>query len=75
MKRGHKAFLKKSELENIYIYIYIIYRTISFYRQHLEITCKLSTPVRLEVTGLSDDPLLRQTLKTSLGMNLVNIFN
>ena len=48
---------------------------ISFYRQHLKITCKLCTPVRLEVRGLSHGRPLPLTLKTSLNTNLVNIFN
>ena len=38
--------------------ISFIYRTISFYRRHLKITCKLCTPVRLEVGGLSHSTLL-----------------
>ena len=57
------------------IYMSFIYRTISFYRQHLKITCKLCTPVRLEFRGLSHGTLLPLTLKTSLNANLVNIFN
>ena len=55
------------------IYILIIYRTISFYRQDLKITCKLCMPVRLNIRGLSHGTLLL-TLKTSLNKNLVNIF-
>ena len=65
----------KNESELGDIYISFIYRTISFYRQHLKITCKLFTPVRLEVRGLSHGTLLPLTLKTSLNTNLVNIFN
>ena len=53
----------ESELEDIYISF--IYRT-SFYRQHLEITCKLCTPTCLEVRGLSQGTLLPLTRKTSL---------
>ena len=51
-----------------------IYISISFYRQYLKITCKLCTPVHLEVGGLSHGTLLSLTLKTSLNANLVNIF-
>ena len=47
----------------------------SFYRQHLKITCKLCTSVRLEVGGLSHGTRLPLTLKTSLNANLANIFN
>ena len=65
----------KNESELGDIYIPFIYRSISFYRQHLKITCKLCTPVRLEVGGLSHGTLLPLTLKTSLNTNLVNIFN
>ena len=57
------------------IYVPLIYRSKSFYRQHLKITCKLCTPVRLEVGGLSHGGLLPLTLKSSLNANLVNIFN
>ena len=64
----------KNESELGDIYISFIYRTISFYR-HLKITCKLCTPVPLEVRGLSYDTLLLLTLKTSLNTNLVNIFH
>ena len=48
---------------------------ISFSIQHLKVTCKLCTPVRFEVGGLSHGTLLPLTLKTSLNTNLVNIFN
>ena len=65
----------KNESELGDIYISFIYRSISFYRQHLKITCKLCTPVRLEVGGLSHGTLLPLTLKTSLNANAVNIFN
>ena len=65
----------KNESELGDIYISFIYRTISFYRQNLKITCKLFTPVRLEVRGLSYGTLLPLTLKTSLNTNLVNIFH
>ena len=54
-----------------HIHISFIHRTLSFSR----ITCKLCMPVRLEVTGLSHGTLFRLTLKTSLNMNLVNIFS
>ena len=54
------------------IYISFIHRTISFYRQHLKITCKLCKPVRLEVRGLSHGKRLPITLKTSLNTNIVN---
>ena len=64
----------KDESEPGDIYISFIYRKISFYR-HLKITCKLCTPVRLEVRGLSHGTLLPLTLKTSLNTNLVNIFH
>ena len=64
----------KNESELGDIYISFIYRTIRFYR-HLKFTCKLCTPVRLEVRGLSHGTLLPLILKTSLNMNLVNIFN
>ena len=65
----------KNESELRDIYILFIYRTISFYRQDLKITCKLCTPVPLEVRGLSHGTLLPLTLKTSLNTNLVNIFH
>ena len=65
----------KNECELGDIYIQFINRTISFYRQHLKITCKLCTPLSLEVTGLSHGTLLPLTLKTSLNANLVNIFH
>ena len=65
----------KNESELGDIYISFIYRSISFYRQLLKITCKLCTPVRLEVRGISHGTLLPLTLKTSLSTNLVNIFN
>ena len=64
----------KNESELGDIYISFIYRIISLYR-HLEITCKLCTPVPLEVRGLSHGTLLPLTLKTSLNKNLVNIFH
>ena len=48
----------KNESELGDIYISFIYRTISFYRQHLKITYKLCTAVRLEVGGLSHSTLL-----------------
>ena len=57
------------------IYISFIYKMISFYGQHLKITCKLCTPVRMEVVGLSHSTHHTLTLKTSLNMNLENIFN
>ena len=65
----------KNESELGYIYISFIYRAKSFYRQHLKITCKLCTPVCLGVRGISHGTLLPLTLKTSLNMNPVNIFN
>ena len=55
-------------------YLYTIYLLINkLYRQHLKITSKLCTVVRLEVGGLSHGTLLPLTLKTSLNVNLVNI--
>ena len=65
----------KNESELGDIYLSFIYRTISFYRQLLKITCKLCTPVPLEVRGLSHGILLPLTLKTRLNTNLVNIFH
>ena len=65
----------KDESELGDICISFIYRTISFYRQQLKITCKLCTPLRLEVRGLSHGTLLPLTVKTSLNTNLVNILN
>ena len=65
----------KDEPELGDIYMSFIYRTISFYRQDLKITCKLCTPVTLEVRGLFHGTLLPQTQKTSLNTNLVNIFH
>ena len=65
----------KDESELGDIYMLFIYRTISFYLKHLKITCKLCTPVRLEVRGLSHGTLLPLTGKTSLNTNLVNTFN
>ena len=54
----------KNESELGDIYISFIYRSISFYRQHLKITCKLCTPVRLKVRAISHGRLLRLTVKT-----------
>ena len=65
----------KNESELGGIYIPFVYISISFYIQHLKITCKLCTPVRLEVRRISHGTLLPLTLKTNLNMNLVNIFN
>ena len=48
---------QKNEFELGDIYIPFIYRSISFYRKHLEITCKLYTPVRLKVRGISHGTL------------------
>ena len=55
------------------IYIPFIYRSISFYRQHLKITCKLCMPVRLEVGSSFHSTLLPITLKTSLWISLTQI--
>ena len=66
---------QKNESELGDINISFIYRTISFYLQHLKIAYKLCKPVRLQVRGLSHGTLLPLILKTSLNMNLVNIFN
>ena len=52
-----------------------IYRSISFYKQHLKITCKLCRTVCLQVRGISHGKLLPLTLKTSLNTNLVDTFN
>ena len=65
----------KNESELGDIYISFIYRTRSFSRQHLKITCKLCTLVPLEVRDLSYGTLLPLTLKTSLNTNLVDIFH
>ena len=65
----------KNESELGEIYVSFIYRTVSFYRQHLKITWKLCTPVRLEVRGLCRGTLLPLALKISLNTNLVNTFN
>ena len=65
----------KNESELGDIYIPFIYRSITFYRQHFKFRCKLCTPVRLEVRGISYGTLLPLTLKTSLNTSLVNIFN
>ena len=65
----------KNESELGDIYISFIYRTISFYRQHLKITCKLCTPVPLEVRGLSHGTLLPLNQIRILNTNLVNIFH
>ena len=46
-----------------------IYST-SFYGQPVKIMCKLCTPARLEVRGLSHGTLLPLTLKSSLNTNL-----
>ena len=64
----------KFEFELGDIYISFFHRLISFDRQHLNITYKLCASVRLEVTGISQGTLLPLTLKTSLNINLVNIF-
>ena len=64
----------KNESELGDIYLSFIYRTISFCRQLLKITCELCMPVPLEVTCLSHGTLLPLTLKTRLDTNLVNIF-
>ena len=63
----------ESELGDIYTLF--IYRSISFYRKLLKSICKFSMHVRLAVRGISHGTLLPLTLKTSLKMNLVNIFN
>ena len=65
----------KNESELGDIHISFIYRTISFYRQHLKITCKLCTPVPLEVRGLSHGTLLPLNQIRILNTNLVNIFH
>ena len=65
----------KNESELGDIYISFIYRTISFYRQHLKITCKLCTLVPLEVRGLSHGRILPLTQILILNTNLVNIFH
>ena len=87
MKRGHQVFKKKKKLTYEIkptqknesdlgdIYISFFYRSISFYRQLFKVTWKLCTSVRLEVRSISHGTLLPLTLKTSLSMNLVNIFN
>ena len=66
---------QKNESELGDICISFIYRSLSFYRQHLKITDKLCTSVRLEVTGISYGTLLSLTPETSLNANLVNFFN
>ena len=53
----------KNEFELGNIYVSFIYRTISFYRKHLKIACKLYTPLRLEVRGLFPCTFLQLTLK------------
>ena len=71
----------KNKLELGDIYILFIYRTISFCRQHLKITCKLCTPMRLEVRDISHGTLLPLTLKNLIQMltckltNVVDSFN
>ena len=65
----------KNESELGDTYISFIYRTISFYRQLLKITCKLCTPVPLEVRGLSHGTLLPLKQIRILNTNLVNIFH
>ena len=65
----------KNESELGDIYMSFFYRTISFYRQDLRITCKLCRSVPLEVRGLFHGTLLPPTLKTSLNASLVNIFH
>ena len=62
-----------NESELVDIYISFIYTTINFYR-HLKITCKLCTPVPLKFRCLSHGKL-PLTPKTSLNMNLLNIFH
>ena len=52
-----------------------IYRSISSYRQHLNISYKLCTPVRLKVTGISHGTLLPLTLKTSLKTQSRKLYN
>ena len=52
-----------------------IYTSITFYKQHLNITCKICTSISLEVTGSSHSALFPLTLKSSLDTNFVNIFN
>ena len=59
----------KNESELGDMYMSFIYRT-SFYGQHVKIMCKLCTPARLEVRGLSHGTLLPLTLKSSLNTNL-----
>ena len=65
----------RNESELVDIYISFIDATINFYRHHLKITCELCTPVPLKFRGLSHGTLLPLTPKTSLNMNLVNIFH
>ena len=48
----------RNEYELGDIYISFIYRTINFYRQNLKVTCKLCTPLPLEVRGFSQGTLL-----------------
>ena len=65
--------MNESELGEIYIPF--TYRSISFYRHHLKITCKLCKSVRLEVTGIAHGTLSPLTIKASSNINLVNIFD
>ena len=53
----------RSELGDIYSSV--ICKSISFYRQHLKITCKFCTSVHLEITGISQGTLHPLILKTS----------
>ena len=53
----------KNESELGDIYIPFIYRSISYYRQHLKITRKLCIPVQLEIRGISHGTLLPLALK------------
>ena len=55
----------KNESELGDIYISFIYRSRSFYKQNLKITCKLCMPVCLKVRVISHGALLPLTLKTS----------
>ena len=66
---------QKNESELGDICTLYIYRSINLYRKLLKSTCKLSMHVHLAVRGIYHGTLLPLTLKTSLKMNLVNIFN
>ena len=63
----------KNESELGDIYISFIYKSINFYRQHLKITYKLCTTVRMEVRSISLFLFLYSKLHTASRLNFVTM--